>query len=135
MIHDRSELELGARLARRIAAGLASVLVAAAYAGVLPGDTIFLGLLSSDTALDVARIAGGVLLVWCLLRGNDVRLVHALAMVAYASVGVGVWSMIDPHAAGLLVQGTTVVESIVTIGFGWVSLVGRRLLVASGHVP
>ncbi|QEW03942.1 hypothetical protein [Microbacterium lushaniae] len=115
------------RIAGRIAAAQAALLGAAAFAGLLPGATILLGLLSSDPPLDALRAGGAVLLAAAVWRGDAPALSRALLAVGGVGLAFAAWVLLDPHMAGLLTAGATPLEGAISAAFGAVALATARL--------
>lgn len=107
--------EIGAMLVQRSAAGVAALLAAAAFAGILPGATVFLGLLSADPLLTLTRLLGAVCLADALRR-TDLALARTrLRTVGVVSGGIGVAAFVDPHLAGALPHGIQVPEAALAL--------------------
>lgn len=128
MTDDMPPDEARRRVAARTAVVLAVILGAAAFAGFLPGPTIFLGLLSSDPPLDVLRAAGAGLLALAAAGGQARDLGRAMTAVACASFLLAGWTLLDPRAGGALFLGVTPVESVTTAAFGALALAGARVI-------
>jgi hypothetical protein len=106
---------------------MAAILAGTAMAGFLPGESILLGLLSSDALLDFTRAAGAVLLGRALLRRNHRSLRRALIVCGAGALSIGCFTLLTPHGAGLLPHGVSVVESVLTIAFGALALTTTRV--------
>ena len=116
------------RIARRVAAAQAALLATAAFAGLLPGATILLGLLSSDPPLDVLRAVGALLLGAAAWRGSTPAMSRALLVVGAVALAFAGWTLLDPHLGGLLTGGATPLEGALSAAFGAVSLATTRML-------
>jgi hypothetical protein len=106
---------------RAVAIAVLALLASAAFAGILPGSTIFLGLLSADPPLTLARIV----LVAVLLTGLR-RPASALRMrLRLVGIVFGVFAaiaVIDPHGFGLLSHGVHPPEIAVSVALCGVTL-------------
>ncbi|MCK6067424.1 MULTISPECIES: hypothetical protein [Microbacterium] len=116
------------RIARRVAAAQAALLATAAFAGLLPGATILLGLLSSDPPLDVLRAVGAVLLGTAVLRESAAAMSRALLVVGAAGLAFAGCTLVDPHLGGLLTVGAAPLEGVLSAAFGAVSLATARMV-------
>lgn len=114
-------------IVRRVGGTLAALLAAAAFAGMLPGATVFLGLLNSDALADLARSAGAVLLAQAVIARDETRLTRRLQLVGAMAVAFGAVALIDPHLSGLLPSGVSTPESIVAGAFGLTALAAARV--------
>ncbi|WP_341579678.1 hypothetical protein [Microbacterium schleiferi] len=92
------------RIRRTVAIAVTAVLTAAVFAGLLPGASIFLGLLSADPLLTVARITLAVALLDGLRRSDSTLRVR-LRWVGFTAGGFALVALADRHAFGLLPHG------------------------------
>jgi hypothetical protein len=115
-------------IARHLSAVLGALCATAAFAGLLPGETIWLGLLTSDPLMDALRASAAALLTWALVTGRLRLLARALQLVAAASVAVGVWALADPRLMGLLAYGIRPGEIVLLVASATVAVVAVRLL-------
>lgn len=131
-LDTESNRALASAIGRRVACTLTAVLAGTGMAGFLPGDSIVLGLLSSDVALDIARALGALLLGYAVLSRSDRWVRYALTTCGVFAVAVGCWTALEPHAGGVLPRGTTFAESILTVAFGSIGLSTAKIMSGSG---
>jgi hypothetical protein len=125
---DSSAGPARAVLCRRLLTIVAAIAGCAAYAGILPGDSILLGLMTSDPLTDLLHVAVAVALTVALL-GHDARRLQMVATwCGRALVAAGVVTFLSPHLLGALPHGATPLDSVVLAGSGCCCLVAAGLL-------
>jgi hypothetical protein len=127
-----SPAQVARNIQRIVAITVAAWLAAAAFAGVLPGATVFLGLLSADPPLTLARIVLVVMLLDGLRRPPSSLRVR-LRLVAIVTGALAAITLVDPHGFGTLAHGVALPEVAVTAALSAVCL--ATSLVEEGDLP
>ncbi|GAA2967411.1 hypothetical protein [Microbacterium schleiferi] len=116
-----SPAQVARSIQRTVAIAVAAVLASAAFAGILPGSTIFLGLLNADPPLTLARIVLVAVLLGGLRRPPS-SLSTRLRIVAIVTGVFAAIAVIDPHGFGLLSHGVRPPEVAASVALSGVCL-------------
>ncbi|WP_345801420.1 hypothetical protein AAIB33_18475 [Microbacterium sp. AZCO] len=127
--HDEAVL-IAAATVRRVAVALFAAAAALAFAGVLPGDSVLLGLSTSDSLADAGRLLAAVVLARRVLENDPARLARTLGHVGIGMLAAGALVTLDPHLFGLLPFGATLTDQGVLLAAGAAALVVARMAAA-----
>ena len=124
---------VAAKTARRVTAAVAVTAAVLAFAGLLPGESILLGLLTSDWLADVARGVIALASALLLLVRDVGRLGRGLGRIGLAMLVAGALTLVDSHLFGFLAHGATRADTALALACGAVALVVARTAAVPQH--
>lgn len=123
---DAEVRAVAATTVRRVTAAIAVAAAGLAFAGLLPGASILLGLFTSDWLVDALRGAIALAAALLLLVRERDRLRRGLGRIGLAMVVAGTLALVDAHLFGVLTYGATQADVSVALAGGAIAIVVAR---------